>query len=63
MAETLTRTIRVTSEQWARIEKIAGEREVSANRLVVSSWRPLPTLGGRAWVYRARPWGPDVVLE
>ena len=35
MAETLTRTIRVTPEQWERIEKIAGEREVSANRLVV----------------------------
>ena len=35
MAETLTRTIRVTPEQWERIEKIAKEREVSANRLVV----------------------------
>ena len=35
MAETLTRTIRVTPEQWARIEKIAKDRDVSANRLVV----------------------------
>lgn len=35
MAETLTKTIRVTPEQWERIEKIAKEREVSANRLVV----------------------------
>lgn len=35
MAETLTRTIRVTPEQWERIEKIAKDREVSANRLVV----------------------------
>ncbi len=35
MAETLTRTIRVTPEQWERIEKTAREREVSANRLVV----------------------------
>ena len=35
MAETLTRTIRVTPEQWARIEEIAKEREMSANRLVV----------------------------
>ena len=35
MAETLTRTIRVTPEQWERIEKIAREREISANRLVV----------------------------
>ncbi len=35
MAETLTRTIRVTPEQWVRIEKIAKDRDVSANRLVV----------------------------
>ena len=35
MAETLTRTIRVTPEQWARIEEIAKDRDVSANRLVV----------------------------
>ena len=35
MAETLTRTIRVTPEQWERVERIAKEREVSANRLVV----------------------------
>lgn len=35
MAETITRTIRVTPEQWEQIEKIAKEREVSANRLVV----------------------------
>ncbi len=35
MAETLTRTIRVTPEQWERIEKTARDREISANRLVV----------------------------
>ena len=35
MAETLTRTIRVTPEQWERIEEIAKERGISANRLVV----------------------------
>ena len=35
MAETLTRTIRVTPEQWERLEKIAKDRDVSANRLVV----------------------------
>ncbi len=35
MADTLTRTIRVTPEQWERIEKIAKDRDVSANRLVV----------------------------
>ncbi len=35
MAQTVTRTIRVTPEQWERIEKIAEQRDVSANRLVV----------------------------
>ncbi len=35
MAETLTRTIRVTPEQWERIEKTAKDRNISANRLVV----------------------------
>ncbi len=35
MAETLTRTIRVTPEQWERIERVAGKCDVSPNRLVV----------------------------
>ena len=35
MAETLTKTIRVTPEQWERLEKFAKDRDVSANRLVV----------------------------
>ena len=35
MAETLARTTRVTPEQWERIEKIAKERDIFANRLVV----------------------------
>ena len=47
MADTLTRTIRVTPEQWARIEKIAKEREVSANRLVVDL--VMEALGRREW--------------
>ncbi len=35
MAQTLTKNIRVTLEQWDRIEKIAKDRDISANRLVV----------------------------
>ena len=47
MAETLTRTIRVTPEQWERIEKIAKDREISANRLVVEL--VLEALDRREW--------------
>ncbi len=47
MAETFTRTIRVTPEQWERIEKIAGERKVSANRLVVDL--AMAALDRRPW--------------
>ena len=35
MARTLQKNIRVTPEQWKRIENAARERNVSANRLVV----------------------------
>ena len=35
MARTLQKNIRVTPEQWKRIENAAEEREVSANRLMV----------------------------
>ena len=35
MARTLQKNIRVTPEQWKRIENVAEERDVSANRLVV----------------------------
>ena len=35
MAQTLTKNIRVTPEQWDRIEKVAEDRGVSANQLVV----------------------------
>ena len=47
MAQTVTRTIRVTPEQWERIEKIAGEREGSANRLVVEF--AMEALDRREW--------------
>ena len=35
MTRTLQKNIRVTPEQWDRIENAARERDVSANRLVV----------------------------
>ena len=47
MAETITRTIRVTQDQWERIEKIAKDREVSANRLVVEL--AMEALDRREW--------------
>ena len=47
MVETFTRTIRVTPEQWDRIEKIAKDRDVSANRLVVEL--AMEALDRREW--------------
>ena len=47
MAQTLMRTIRVTPEQWDRIEKIAKDRDVSANRLVVEL--VMESLERRGW--------------
>lgn len=41
------RTIRVTPEQWDRIEKIAKDRDVSANRLVVEL--VMESLERRGW--------------
>ena len=35
MAQTLQKNIRVTSEQWERIETIARERQASPNQLLV----------------------------
>ena len=35
MAKTIEKHIRVTPEEWARIEDAAGERKISANQLVV----------------------------
>ncbi len=47
MAETLTRTIRVTPEHWEQIERVAGKRDVSPNRLVVKL--VLEALDRREW--------------
>jgi hypothetical protein len=47
MAETFTRTIRVTPEQWKQIEIIAKHRDVSANRLVVEL--AMEALDRREW--------------
>ena len=35
MVQTIQKNIRVTLEQWKRIEKVAEKREMSPNRLVV----------------------------
>jgi len=47
MARTLQKNIRVTPEQWNRIENAAKERDVSANRLVVEL--AMEALDRREW--------------
>lgn len=47
MARTLQKNIRVTPEQWKRIENAAAERDVSANRLVVEL--AIEALDRREW--------------
>ena len=47
MARTLQKNIRVTPEQWDRIENAARERDVSANRLVVEL--AIEALDRREW--------------
>ncbi len=47
MAQTLTKNIRVTPEQWERIEKAAEDRGNSANQLVVEL--TMETLDRREW--------------
>ena len=47
MARTLQKNIRVTPEQWDRIENAARERDVSANRLVVDL--AMQALDRREW--------------
>ena len=47
MARTLQKNIRVTPEQWDRIENAARERGVSANRLVVEL--AIEALDRREW--------------
>ena len=47
MARTLQKNIRVTPEQWNRIENAARERDISANRLVVEL--AMEALDRREW--------------
>ena len=47
MVQTLQKNIRVTSEQWDRIEDAAREREVSPNQLVIEL--ALEALDRRSW--------------
>ena len=47
MARTLQKNVRVTPEQWNRIENAAKERDVSANRLVVEL--TMEALDRREW--------------
>ena len=47
MARTLQKNVRVTPEQWDRIENAAEERDVSANRLVVEL--AIEALDRREW--------------
>ena len=47
MAQSLQKNIRVTAEQWHRIEEAARERQVSPNQLVVEL--AIEALDRRAW--------------
>ena len=47
MAQSLQKNIRVTAEQWHRIEEAARERQVSPNQLVVEL--ALEALDRREW--------------
>ena len=47
MVQTIQKNIRVTPEQWERIEKAADERRVSANQLLVEL--AMEALDGRQW--------------
>ena len=47
MVQTVQKNIRVTPEQWERIEKAADERDVSANQLLVEL--ALEALDRREW--------------
>ena len=47
MVQTVQKNIRVTPEQWQRIEKAADERRVSANQLLVEL--AMEALDGRQW--------------
>lgn len=47
MAQTLQKNIRLTSEQWERIENVARKRDVSPNQLVVDL--AMEALDRRKW--------------
>ena len=47
MVQTVQKNIRVTPEQWERIEKAADERQVSANQLLVEL--AIEALDRRQW--------------
>ena len=47
MAQSLQKNIRVTDEQWTRIEEAARERQVSPNRIVVEL--AIEALDRRQW--------------
>ena len=47
MAQSQQKNIRVTAEQWTRIEEVARERQVSPNQLVVEL--AIETLDRREW--------------
>ena len=47
MAKTLQKNIRITSEQWHRIETAATERDVTANQLLVEL--AMEALDHRGW--------------
>ena len=47
MVQTVQKNIRLTPEQWERIEKAAEEREVSANQLLVEL--AMEALDRREW--------------
>ena len=47
MVQTVQKNIRVTPEQWERIEKAADERGISANQLLVEL--AMEALDGRQW--------------
>ena len=47
MVQTVQKNIRVTPEQWERIEKAADERQVSANQLLVEL--AVEALNRRQW--------------
>ena len=69
MARTLQKNIRVTPEQWKRIENAAEERDVSANRLMVElamealDRRELPRIEAKIRVARTSLFAAQVLAR